>query len=323
MIYILVLTTLFTLQGIYFLIAERFNIVDKPNDRSSHTLVTLRGGGVVFYFGALLYFIVSGYEYPWFFIGLTLMAGVSFLDDIFTLSNKVRLFIHFASVLLMALQLNIFSMPLVYLILAFVIVVGVINAYNFMDGINGITACYSLAVGGLLLLVNQEMNFIDGELLVYTILALFVFTFFNFRSKAKCFAGDVGSVSIAYILLYILGALILKTGNFIYFLFLVVYGVDSIWTIIRRLVLRENIFKAHRSHLYQFLANEAGVNKLLVSSGYGIVQFVIGLLVIYCAKETSIVQIWFSLILLVTLSVVYLILKSYVLRKYVKFNQSK
>lgn len=277
----------------------------------------------MFYFGALLYFIVSGYEYPWFFIGLTLMAGVSFLDDIFTLSNKVRLFIHFASVLLMALQLNIFSMPLVYLILAFVIVVGVINAYNFMDGINGITACYSLAVGGLLLLVNQEMNFIDGELLVYTILALFVFTFFNFRSKAKCFAGDVGSVSIAYILLYILGALILKTGNFIYFLFLVVYGVDSIWTIIRRLVLRENIFKAHRSHLYQFLANEAGVNKLLVSSGYGIVQFVIGLLVIYCAKETSIVQIWFSLILLVTLSVVYLILKSYVLRKYVKFNQSK
>src|SRR5690606_35642864 len=147
----IVFFVLFVVELLYFRIADRFNIIDKPNERSSHTAVTLRGGGVIFYIAALLYFILSGFPYPWFFLGLTLMAVVSFIDDIVTLSNKIRLFIHFASVLLMAYQLDVFEMPWYYLLVTFVVVVGVINAYNFMDGINGITACYSLSVGGLLM----------------------------------------------------------------------------------------------------------------------------------------------------------------------------
>uniref|UniRef100_UPI00289971A8 MraY family glycosyltransferase n=1 Tax=Empedobacter sp. TaxID=1927715 RepID=UPI00289971A8 len=262
MTYLIVFIVLIILELLYFKVANRFNIIDKPNERSSHSTITLRGGGVVFYFGALAYFIWSGFQYPWFFLGLTMMTIVSFLDDVFTLSNKIRLLVHFASVLLMAYQLNVFSMPWYFLIITFIIVVGVINAYNFMDGINGITACYSLAVGGLLMLVNKQLDFIPQELLVFTLLGILVFTFFNFRTKAKCFAGDVGSVAIAYILLFALGSLILKTGNLIYILFLSVYGIDAVWTIIRRLMLKQNIFEAHRSHLYQFLANEAKVNKL-------------------------------------------------------------
>src|SRR5690606_9665413 len=201
----------------------RFNIIDKPNERSSHTVITLRGGGVIFYFGALLYFILSGFAYRWFFLGLTMMTVVSFLDDVFTLSNKIRLLIHFASVLLMAYQLDVFVMPWYYLLITFIVVVGVINAYNFMDGINGITACYSLAVGGLLMLVNDEVGFVAQDLLTYSMLGVLVFAFFNFRTKAKCFAGDVGSVAIAYILLFSLGALIIHTGNLLYFLFLTLY----------------------------------------------------------------------------------------------------
>ncbi|MFD2554233.1 MraY family glycosyltransferase [Sphingobacterium tabacisoli] len=317
MIYALVFIALFVLELVYFKIADRFNIIDKPNERSSHTTITLRGGGVIFYFGALAFFILSGFQYPWFFLGLTMMTVVSFLDDVFTLSNKMRLLVHFSSVLLMAYQWELFEMPWYFLLIGFVVVVGVINAYNFMDGINGITVCYSLAVAGLLLLVNEKVEFIASDYLIYTILGLLVFAFFNFRTKAKCFAGDVGSVAIAYILLFALGTLILTTGNLIYILFLAVYGIDAVWTIIRRLYLQENIFKAHRSHLYQYLGNEARVNKLLVSFLYGAVQLLIGLLVIRMAQESVNMQMFFAIVLLLGMSVLYLLGKAYLIKKYV------
>jgi UDP-GlcNAc:undecaprenyl-phosphate GlcNAc-1-phosphate transferase len=320
MIYLTIFVTLFLLELVYFKIADHYNIIDKPNERSSHTRITLRGGGIIFYLGALIYFVWSGFQYPWFFLGLTLMTVVSFADDVMTLSNKVRLLVHFSSVLLMAYELQIFDLPWYYLVIAFIIIVGVINAYNFMDGINGITACYSLAVGSLLMVENYKLNFIDQDLLIFSILGILVFAFFNFRTKAKCFAGDVGSVSIAFILLFALGALILKTGNFIYILFLAVYGIDSIWTIVRRLSRRENIFEAHRSHLYQFLGNEAGVNKLLISFLYGLVQFMIGLAIIYITNESLIFQLTFSIALLVVLSCFYLVLKTYIIKKYVTTN---
>ncbi|MFD2742994.1 MULTISPECIES: MraY family glycosyltransferase [Sphingobacterium] len=321
--YILLLAAFIVFELLYFRIADHFNIIDKPNERSSHTEITLRGGGVVFYFAALVYFVASGFSYPWFFLGLTLMTAVSFADDLLTLSNKLRLVIHFLSVLLMAYQLELFAMPWFYLLATFVLVVGVINAYNFMDGINGITAAYSLAVGGLLMLVNHTVSFIDPDLLSYTMLGVLAFAFFNFRKKAKCFAGDVGSVAIAFILIFALAQLILYTGNFIYLLFLGIYGVDAVWTIIRRLYLKENIFQAHRSHLYQYLANEAGVPKLWVSAIYGILQFMLGLIVVYVTKFDVSVQILFSVVSLLVLSIAYLLLKTYIIKKHIRSNQQK
>nr|WP_315401960.1 UDP-GlcNAc--UDP-phosphate GlcNAc-1-phosphate transferase [uncultured Sphingobacterium sp.] len=318
MMYAVLFIVLFFLELLYFKIADRFNIIDKPNQRSSHSAITLRGGGIVFYFGALAYFIISGFQYPWFFLGLTMMTLISFLDDVFTLSNKIRLLVHFSSVLLMAYQLNLFEMPWYYLLVTFVIIVGVINAYNFMDGINGITAFYSLAVGGLLMIVNHEQEFIGQDLLSFTLLGVLVFTFFNFRTNAKCFAGDVGAVAIAYILLFALGSLILLTGNLIYILFLSVYGIDVVWTIIRRLFLKENIFEAHRSHLYQFLGNEGGINKLLISFLYAAFQLIIGLVVIQIANFDTSIQILFSVILITVLSFIYLTIKARVINKYVK-----
>ncbi|MDR2270658.1 MAG: glycosyltransferase family 4 protein [Sphingobacterium sp.] len=318
MIYITVLVVLVILELWYFKIADRFNIIDKPNERSSHSSITLRGGGIVFYFAALIFFIYSDFQYPRFFIGLSLMTVISFLDDIFTLSNKIRLLVHFSAVLLMAYELDLFDMPWYYLLVGFILVVGVINAYNFMDGINGITACYSMALGVLLMIVNQKLNFIAQDLLIFMLLGVLVFSFFNFRTKAKCFAGDVGSVAIAYILLFALGLLILKTGDLIYLLFLVVYGVDTVWTIVRRLYRKENIFEAHRSHLYQFLANEAKINKLLVSFTYGILQFAIGLLVIEFSVKPLYTKLLFSGIMVGSLSIIYLIYKSYIIKKYLK-----
>lgn len=320
MLYLFVFIILFILEIFYFKFADRFNIIDKPNERSSHTTITLRGGGIVFYFAALFYFVWSGFNYPWFFLGLTLMTIVSFLDDIFTLSNRIRLLIHFISVSLLAYELNVFSLSWYYLAVTFIVIVGIINAYNFMDGINGITACNSLAVGSLLLIVNQKINFIDQKFLIFTILGVLVFAFFNFRNKAKTFAGDVGSVSIAFILIFALGALIFKTGNLIYILFLMVYGLDAVWTIIYRLIAKENIFTAHRSHLYQYLANEGNKNRLLISTCYGICQFIMGLLVIYISNYNYEYQLIFAICLIVSTSIIYLLIKNTFIKRDINLN---
>lgn len=317
MAYIFTVILLFLLELLYFKIANKFNIIDKPNQRSSHSTITLRGGGIIFYIATLIFFIQSGFSYPWFMLGLTLMATISFLDDILEISTRLRLGIHFTSVLLMAFQMGIFSPPWYYIIITFIIVVGVINAYNFMDGINGITALYSLVVCALLYYVNQTVNFIEQDFLIYALLGILVFGFFNFRNKAKCFAGDVGSVGIAYILLFALGSLIFKTGDFIYILFLAVYGVDAIWSIVRRLYLGENIMEGHRTHLYQYLANEAGYNRLLISSMYGSLQLLLGILVIYFAQFDGKIKWFFAVLIVVSLSAVYLALKNYIIRQYV------
>lgn len=315
--YILLVAILFIAELVYFKIADKYNIIDKPNERSSHTQITLRGGGVVFYFGALAFFIYSGFEYPYFFLGLTAITLISFLDDIFTLSNKIRLLIHLISVLLMCYQWDLFTLSWLWIIPAVIGVIGTINAYNFMDGINGITAWYSMVVLALLATVNTDVHFIDQNLIIYTMLGTAVFAFFNFRAKAKAFAGDVGSVAMAFIVVFLLGQLIITTGNFIYILFLTIYGIDAVWTIVRRLLKKENIFQAHRSHLYQFLSNEAGVNKLYVAFSYGLLQYFIGSAVISLAKESAEIQVGVSIAILVILSIAYLILKQNIIKKYV------
>ena len=238
---------LIVLEFLYFKVAKRFNIVDKPNERSSHKRVVLRGGGIIFLFGAWLYAAFFGLQAPWFLLGLTLIGGVSFIDDIHSVPNRYRLLTHFSAMLLMFYQWNILNVESWLLVLiALIICTGIINAYNFMDGINGITGGYSLAILIPLWIANNKFNFVDDPLIVTSILSVVVFCLFNFRTKAKCFAGDVGLVSIAFIILFILGKLVLKTGDLWYLVFLALYGVDSILTICHRIMLHENIGHPHR-----------------------------------------------------------------------------
>ena len=77
----------------YFRIADKFNIIDKPNLRSSHTSITLRGGGIIFLIGMWIYCAFFGFNYPWFMLGLTFIAGVSFIDDVHSVKNSIRLII--------------------------------------------------------------------------------------------------------------------------------------------------------------------------------------------------------------------------------------
>ncbi|WP_257666562.1 MraY family glycosyltransferase [Parapedobacter tibetensis] len=315
--YLLITALLFVAMLLYFRIADRYNIIDKPNARSSHTKITIRGGGVVFYLGALVWFVWSGFSYPWFFAGLTAITLISFLDDVFTLSNRLRISVHLLAVLLLMYELELFGLYWFVPPIALILVIGCINAYNFMDGINGITAMYSFAVLFLLWYANRDAPFIDDRLLYCVALANGVFAFFNFRQWAKCFAGDVGSVSMSFILLFALIMLILHTSNPIHILFLAVYGIDSVLTIIHRLFKRENIFEAHRSHLYQYLANEAKGNRLLISFTYGLLQVVIGLLVIQVAQWDMSLQWVYALVILGGLALVYVVMKMYLLKRYV------
>jgi UDP-N-acetylmuramyl pentapeptide phosphotransferase/UDP-N-acetylglucosamine-1-phosphate transferase len=303
MLYCIVFVLLIVMELVYFRVADKFNIIDKPNLRSSHTHITLRGGGVIFLFGAILYFILFGGQYPWFLLGLTLICVISFVDDIHSIPNRYRLSVHFIAMLLMCYQWGIITTDDWWIIIpALIICTGIINAYNFMDGINGITGGYSLAVLVPMMLLNRSLDFVDESLLVVTILSVLVFCFFNFRTKAKCFAGDVGSVGIAFILLFALGFLIISTGDLSYILFLAIYGVDAVLTIFHRLLLHENIFKAHRKHLYQIMANELKIPHVVVSSIYMILQFIISLGMIYLPINR-----WFYFcIVLVVLIMVYL-----------------
>jgi UDP-N-acetylmuramyl pentapeptide phosphotransferase/UDP-N-acetylglucosamine-1-phosphate transferase len=278
MIYFLLFVLLFTAQLLYFRIADHFNIIDKPNERSSHTSITLRGGGIVFYIGVLLYFLMQGFQYPWLVAGLTLIAVISFADDVKPQSSKLRLVVHLVAMLLMFNQLGLYHLPWYFTVMVLVFCTGVLNAYNFMDGINGITGGYSLVVVGSFWYINTfQTAFVDNNLLYALMMALMVFNFFNFRKKAKCFAGDVGAISIAFVIVFLMVALIIATNDFSYIVSLGLYGVDSILTIVHRILLRENIFEPHRKHLYQLLANELQWPHTTVSGLYAGVQALISL----------------------------------------------
>ena len=304
MYYIIILVLLFVAELFYFRVADKFNIIDKPNERSSHSRITLRGGGVIFYFGALAYFLSNHWEYPWFMLALTLITFISFVDDIRSTSQGLRLVFHFTAMALMFYQWGLFSLSWWWIIIALIICTGIINAYNFMDGINGITGGYSLVILGALAYINSEITtFVEPALINTVLCSVLVFCFFNFRKKAKCFAGDVGSVSIAFILLFLIGKLIIKTEDFSWIILLSVYGVDSVLTIIHRLMLHENIGLPHRKHMYQLMANELKIPHVGVSLIYMGAQALV-ILGYFCFVRYGY---WYLLGIIVLLSGIYVL----------------
>ena len=283
---------------VYFRMADKKNIIDKPNERSSHSRIVLRGGGIIFTIGLWIWSAFFGFQYPWLLAAVTLAAGISFVDDIHSLPDSVRLVAQFAAMGMMFWQLNMIHLNLWWaVILALIICVGATNIYNFMDGINGITAGYSLAVLIPLLLLNERFEFTSTSLIIVTILSVVVFSFFNFRpkNKAKCFAGDVGSIGIAFILLFLIGGVVMKTSDITWLALLIVYGVDGCCTILHRIMLHENLGEAHRKHAYQLMANELGMSHVTVSLIYMGLQLVISLVMVYIVPNTVVAH-WVYLI---------------------------
>lgn len=330
LIYGIIFVILLFLELLYFRIADRYNIIDKPNERSSHSTIVLRGGGVIFLLSAWVWSAFFGLQYPWFLLGLTLVAGVSFVDDIRSLPDSVRLVVQFAAMGLTLFEL--FSMPgqflesaswwmmVAFVVMGMVIFVGASNIINFMDGINGITGGYAAAVlvpllivneGAMLKAVNGAVSFVPSSLVITILLADVVFCLFNFRQKgkAKCFAGDVGSIGIAFLLLFLIGGLVMMTGDVTYFIFLLVYGVDGCLTICHRIMLHENLGEAHRKHAYQLMANELKIGHVTVSLIYMGIQLAISLGFIYLIPNTIVAH-WVYLVgMFIVLAVAYVLFK--------------
>jgi UDP-GlcNAc:undecaprenyl-phosphate/decaprenyl-phosphate GlcNAc-1-phosphate transferase len=269
----------------YFRIAERYHIIDKPNQRSSHSHSTIRGGGIIFPAAALLWFLFYGFQQPWFIFGLIMMAFISFIDDVMPLSSIIRSLVHIAAVTLLFWQAQVFRLPWPYIFAAYIFTIGWINAFNFMDGINGITAFYALVALGTFLWLNQAIPFASNDLIILLISSVLIFAFFNARRHALTFAGDTGSISMAFLLAWLMVSLMVKTGMVVYMLFFAVYGIDTVITILYRLERKENIFQAHRTHLYQYLSNELKWPHILVSSVYAGVQLVINVITILLIKK--------------------------------------
>lgn len=280
--YLIILVALALLEAVYFRVADHYNIIDRPSERGSSTRITRRGGGIIVPIGALIFFGVSGFSFPWFMAGLMIVSVLSFVDDVHSLTPKFRLPLQFVGMLLLLLQLAFMADGasrgdyILLLFLGLIVCTGAMNIYNFMDGINGITGGYSL-VALIATLIALQQNPGDlyvpmRDLVVITILADLVFCFCNFRRRALCFAGDVGAVSIAFIILFAIGYLIITTNNVAWLAFLVVYGVDGCFTILHRLMLHENISLPHRKHLYQLMANELHIPHVTVSLIYMAVQ---------------------------------------------------
>lgn len=314
--YLILFLVFLLIELLYFKIADQYNIIDKPNSRSSHTSITLRGGGIIFPIAMGVAFFMGYVSWP-VTLAVVLVAAVSFIDDIRPLSQLPRFLSHVVAVGLVFYELNMFSDVIWLLPVVFVLLIGWVNAFNFMDGINGITVLYALtAIVSFSFLPLHESQL---PLLLTMGLSCIVFGFFNVRKKAKTFAGDVGSISMALFLGYFMIKTILDSGQLGYILFFSVYGIDAVITILNRIQKKENIFQPHRSHLYQYLANEMGYSHILVSCIYAVLQLGLNVLVIYLDDQGDLTLLFVVGILLVLTSI-YMLVRQFVVRKMVLRN---
>lgn len=316
--YIIIALLLLAAELIYFKIADHFNIIDKPNERSSHSRIVLRGGGVIFMLSMVAWaalMMVQGQDimpYLPFLCGLVIIAGVSLWDDVQSLPDSVRLVAQFAAMGLMFWSMDILHWDMFWIIpVALIVCVGATNIINFMDGINGITAGYALAMLIPMLLLNKEYGFIEESYLFVAIIGVLVFSIFNFRpkGKAKCFAGDVGSIGIAFIILFAAGRLIIQTGDLTYLILILIYGVDGVLTICHRIMLHENLGQAHRKHAYQLMCNELKIGHVKISLLYMVLQLAVSLGFIYLIPNTTAAHWIYLLCMCVVFAIAYVAFK--------------
>ncbi len=313
--WLMVAIAFFLIELAYFSLALRYNIVDRPNERSSHRRVTLRGGGVVFPISVLAYFLFFGWQYAWFVVGMLAISLISFADDVSHQPKRLRISIHLLAVLAMLYQVQLLAAPWWLVPVWLVVCIGTINAYNFMDGINGITVGYGAVVVASLWVANRWVPFVDESYLLCLAAANLVFGFFNFRKRARCFAGDVGSVGMAFALLFPVLMLVKETGEPLFLLLFAVYGVDAGLTIAHRLLKKENIFLPHRQHLFQYLANEFKWPHLRVTTLYMIVQALVSGLLLAGWRWLPATGWWLCMMaVLLVLVLLHLWAKAYILR---------
>lgn len=315
--YLFFAVVLVGVELLYFRIARSYKILDHPNTRSLHERPTIRGGGIIFYLAAVLFYAITLRPSPLFIVSLTLVSVVGFVDDVRNLNALIRFLVQAMAFSLAFVELDLSAVNYFMILLIFIVSVGALNTFNFMDGINGLTGGYGLVtLGSLLYITLHEIHFIEYDFILAIMTALLIFCYFNFRKKAVCFAGDVGSLSIGFIIIFLIVKLVIATGNYVFVFFLSVYGVDSVLTIIHRLIRKENIFKPHKLHLYQLMVNTRGFSHVQMSIGYMLLQLVINIILIVCMDLQRVYQYVIGFCVAVVLGILYLFLKSRLLKRF-------
>lgn len=276
--------------------AGRLGVIDQPNARSSHKRPTPRGGGMGIVAAGLLAvaaLVAIGAAPPagsgWVLLGAIVVAAVSAVDDVSSMSPRLRLLVHFAA----AATAVVATGPARVVDLgslgsldfgpagwapAIVWIVGMTNAFNFMDGIDGIAGVTAVTALGVL----AGGFAVAGDPFVALMAAAIAaasagFLVWNWQ-PARIFMGDVGSAFLGYTIavLPLLASpdsrrWLLPLMGFVMWPFL----FDTVYTLVRRLSKRENVFEAHRSHLYQRLVI-AGWSHASVATLYGALSLVTG-----------------------------------------------
>jgi len=307
----------------YLKIAAKLNIYDHPVGRSSHNNRTITGYGIFVLLGLFLYSIVYPFTLSsYFIIGLVMMSLISFIDDIVFVKHFIRLIFQLFALILLAIDLPfeyITTDKLPLIIASVIFGIGVLNAFNFMDGINGMLGLNSLVILVSFWWLNNhtydatghEITFITNEFIYTLIIGVSIFLFFNLRNKAIAFAGDVGSISIAFVIFYLMVNLIFATGNYAYLLLFVVIGIDAALTVIFKLLLRENIFVPHRDFLFKKLVHVGKYKHVNISIIYAMVQAFISIIVIALPLQNKLsAQLSILFIVVVGLCSTYIIIRN-------------
>jgi UDP-N-acetylmuramyl pentapeptide phosphotransferase/UDP-N-acetylglucosamine-1-phosphate transferase len=301
------------LAVVYIYLARHYNIVDHPNHRSSHHHVTIRGGGIVFWIGLMVSTLMFNHFSIEFAAAVGLLGLASFIDDLVSIPALTRILIQFLSVLLLfwfnSYFHSLFELSWMVIPIVFIVIIGSMNIYNFMDGINGLSVCYTLL--GLL-----SLMFFDPEkapLYIFIALPLLAMSVFNVRPKGKAsfFSGDIGSITAGFTLVYCILLVGIRESSIVYLSLIFIYLIDGGWTIIIRMLNKENIFEAHRSHVFQILANEFNWGHLKIVSIYISLQLMINFLLYFQLEVMSINEYAWFFTVFFALSMFYFVIRYY------------
>lgn len=252
----------------------RRNLLQLPNKRSSHYKPTPTGGGIVFVSIGGIFSSLLGNFTPLIIIPLSL---VGFLDDLFDINKKVRFSIQIIISYIFLINSSIIdsilknlNYPLVIFISIFLIFlsVAIINFFNFMDGMDGL-------LSGCMIIYLLVFSYLHSASLFPLISSLFAFFMWNFP-PAKIFMGDVGSTFLGAILV----TCVFSSNDLKEFIALILLAspllFDSLICVIRRFLNSQNVFQAHKLHLYQRL-HQAGWSHLKVSLLYILLTLILSI----------------------------------------------
>lgn len=253
----------------YCHLARKYKIYDQPNHRSSHLQPTIRGAGIVIAFA--ISFTLGYYQQAWLSVGgLVVLSICSYWDDLQSLPAALRLGVQTLAIALVMYSQT--TLPWAYMLGCTLIGVFLLNTYNFMDGINGMMGGNSLLTLLCCWYVNTFITqVVSPDLFHPVVAALLVFLGYNFREKALCFAGDIGSISVGFLVVFILLKFILIVN--IYFIFFAgIFLLDTTATLLQRYYHGQALWQAHRWHLYQKLLDVYKVHPLWISTWYVLAQ---------------------------------------------------